>query len=66
MMEEPGGIRDTQAQIDDQQGLSDSSRGSAQTIQRRAPPTGKALVAGLTLEPLDAIRAALGLLPDAF
>ena len=59
VMEEPGRIRDTQTQVDDQQGLSDLSRGSAKTIQRRASPTGKALVAGLTLEPLDAIRAAL-------
>jgi hypothetical protein len=37
MMEELGSIRDTQAQVDDQQGLSDLSRGSAKTIQRRAP-----------------------------
>jgi len=59
VMEEPGRIRDTQAQVDDQPGLCDLSRGSAKTIRRRAPPTGKAFVAGLTLEPLDAIRPAL-------
>jgi len=56
-MEEQGGIRDTQAQVDDQQGQSDLSRGRAKTIQRRAASTGKAFATRLAFQPLDAVRA---------
>jgi hypothetical protein len=63
MVEEQGGIGDGQAQVDGQEDLSDLSGRSAEAIQSRAAPAGKAFATGLTAQPLDAVRAAFAV-PD--
>ena len=61
MAEERLSIGDSQSEIDGKEDQGDLGSWCAQTIKSRAAPTGKASVAGLTFEPLDAIRAPLAI-----
>ena len=54
VVEQPGRIGEGQTPVDGQEDL---SGWGAETIQGRAPPTGKAFAAGQTTQPLNAIRA---------